>query len=163
MMKRIEKWLRNIIWEEAQRASGSASMNNDIDERLKAALETIIKDGEFISHNQFLVHITEHFDPAFAENPIRARIDDAVEQIKAVLKEAGYIPHLSAYHDAYLGAIKKEAGLMTGQEWLSKMLKAVHAFQTGRDYFRSDEKFRASTITMAELEALLKQVAGLEK
>lgn len=67
------------------------------------------------------------------------------------------------YHSAMLDAIKKEAGLMTGQEWLSTTLKTIYEHQTSRDYLRSDKDFRASTVTIDELEGLLKKAAGIEQ
>src|SRR6185295_4844249 len=51
--------------------------------------------------------------------------------------------------------------LMTGQEWLSKALHMIYDHQTDHDYFRSNEKFQESTITMAEVETLLQKAAGI--
>lgn len=104
---------------------------------------------------------------------------DYQERIKKAFKDAGYatvtkivyrdelgreyLQHTLNYADGSGEFVRvPQFQFMTADEWLGKTLRAIHAYQTDRDYFRSDEKFRASTITMGELETLLKKAAGIK-
>lgn len=80
------------------------------------------------------------------------------EAIKQAFIDAGY----SKSPLASIKAKMEISGMMTGREWLSKALHTFYDYQNERDYFRNDEQFRASTVTMAEVEALLKKAAGIE-
>lgn len=148
---------------------GDKQVPVDLDERLQQAVKTVIESGRFTSQREFLIAINEHFDPEHAENPMQARVDRAVEPIKQAFIDAGWrqigvtgnVVERSVNRHEYVGANGgKNIPLMTGQEWLDKTLKAAFALQAERDYFRSQEDFRASTITMGELEDLLKKAAG---
>lgn len=52
---------------------------------------------------------------------------------------------------------------MSGTAWLDKTLRTIWEHINETDYFRDSEQFRASTITIGELEGLLKRAAGLEE
>jgi hypothetical protein len=62
----------------------------ELDEKLAAALETLVKDGQFVSRNEFLIIMTEHFEPGSAENPMQVRLDRASNQIKQAFIDAGW-------------------------------------------------------------------------
>lgn len=76
-----------------------------------------------------------------------------VERIKTVLKDV--VRSGNAYGEF-------DGHQMTAQEWLSKTLHAFYDHAQEGDYFRNDKQFKASTVTMAEVEKLLKKAAGIE-
>ena len=81
-----------------------------------------------------------------------------VDQTKQTLSMSG------AYYDAFLDTIKKEAGLMTGQEWYQKFEKELTHIARWKDlaedaYPRTEND---ATITVGELLGAAKKASGLE-
>jgi nitroreductase len=81
-----------------------------------------------------------------------------MEQDLAVI----YDQRHSYYFSGDLNRFKEAKQLMTGQEWLDKTLRAFHIHKNENDYFRDDKAFRSSTVTMAEVEAILKKASSLK-
>lgn len=100
---------------------------SDLDEKLQEALKTVIKDGRYVSHKEFLIPIAEYFDPEHAQSPMQARLDNAVAQIKQSFIDAGWLD------TTQLGGIKSTTicrpegniEFMTGQEWYDRFRSEV--------------------------------------
>lgn len=163
-----------------------------LDEKIAEAIETVIKDGQFVSAREFLISITEHYEPKPYSSPMGVRVTKAIEQIKSAFKEAGWIDstemaeyiakhsvNVHTHRDAFIGPDSVTSvgidnlsppeieydpfgePLMNGAYWLDKALRTIWEDRNEKDYFRSNEKFRESTITMADLETLLKRASGV--
>lgn len=108
-----------------------------------------------------LIYHLDKLDPQvelMAVYDVRTLKETVFPSIKQAFKDAGWSPHLSAYHDAFIDGIKKEAGLMTGQEWYERFEKEMAN--------RIEVPHGTIGVVRATVEACLsaaKRASGIEK
>lgn len=83
--------------------------------------------------------------------------NQAIERIKQAFIDAGWRQGQGPYQDAMLDAIKKEAGLMTGQEWYDRFQDELK----GRVFPHGDTNRYVANAVNEMLDAA-KKAAGIE-
>lgn len=153
-------------------------MSDVLDEKLDRVLDKLIEGGKFIGSKEFLIYITEHFDPEHDKSPMQARKRLAHRAIKQAFIDAGWQPPLSQneVYQKFLKAAQKiedyqptSTTLMNGEYWFDRFEKELNACSHYvRSMFRQDypgatvADEREMFIKLDVLEAA-RRVSGLSK
>jgi hypothetical protein len=96
-------------------------MSDVLDEKLDRALDKLIEGGQFVGSKEFLIYITERFDPEHDKSPMQARKRLAHAAIRQAFIDAGWV-HVSASQETQAAIAYTMLGnrVMTGQEWYDR-------------------------------------------